>query len=142
MSKGGTPLAPAREPELTLGVAAAVEADDAREAAFDLPDPEHVVQELAELEGAGRHPLHLGVARQQVAVLVLHHRDAAPRGRDHVLVPGRREDLQEALRERPRGVGRPGVGHGLAAAGLILGEDDLAAVPLEQPERGCRDGGV
>ena len=66
----------------------------------DPADAQHVVEELAELEGLRADAQDLGAPREQVPVLVAHRRDAAPRGRDDVLVLAGAEELEEALGER------------------------------------------
>ena len=73
-----------------------------------------------------------GWSGTRVGELVAHHADAAAARRHHVLVA--LEGVEEVRAERRRGGRLARVGHGLAAAGLGLGELHRAAVALEEAQ--------
>jgi hypothetical protein len=101
-------------------MAGRVVGDAVRERGADILDLEHVDEELRQLAHA---------VRDRRAVLA-HHRDARGRRGDDVLrVP---EHALEAPRQRRALVRVPRVDVHLAAAGLLLGEGDLHAQPLQQ----------
>ena len=137
---GHDALTAAAQAELPEGMAALMKADAVGKPTGDCLHMQHVEQELAQLVGPIPHRLHLGRVGEQVPVVVPNHRDAAPRGTDHV--GEGLEDLEEPLGERCRRVRRTGIGHGLAAAGLRLREVHLASQPLEQGDRGQSHLGV
>ena len=133
------PLGPVADPERAHGVAGRVQRDAVRERGADVLDAEHVHEELRQLVDRRTRERDA-----HAAVVVAHEADARRARRDDRLrVP---EHALEALGERPRVVLVARVAVHLPAAGLLRGEVDLAAEPLEQrrpspaprPGRACR----
>ena len=108
--------------------------DAVRKGAGQPVDFEDVGEELAQFECFVGHLFELGRMTEHFFVVMPHHRDAAAGGRDDVVVGS--EYLQEPLRQWPGVVVQAGVGHGLAAAGLLFGIFDLQSLPFEQFKRG------
>ena len=99
-------------------------------------DLQHVGQELAQLERLVGDRVELRRVAEDLLVVVPHHRHATAGRRDDVIV--RREDPQKPLGQRPGVVVQPGVGHRLAAAGLLLREIRPArrTAPAPRPSPG------
>ena len=81
--------------------------------------------------------IEAGMAFQPLRVMVAHHGDTASRGRDYVIVVAKY--FEKSFGKRPGLFRTAGVGHGLAAAGLLCRELDVDAELPEHAECGKAD---
>src|SRR5271157_1255746 len=84
-----------------------------------------VHQVFAELERRRAEVVEVWPSLQPLCVVVAHHRYAASRRCDHVIILA--EDLEKSLGKRPRVFRTTRVSHGLAATCLLLGKVDIDA---------------
>ncbi len=102
--------------------------------AIDLGHPGDIHEIFAKFEGVGAQVVEARLSLQPLRVMIAHHGYATSRRGHHMIVAGK--NPEKPLCQRPRLFRTAGVGHGLAAAGLLLGELDVYTKPPEHPERG------
>ena len=128
------------EAEFAQAVAAHLKADFAGELTIDFDDFGDVGEVLTKLEGVLAKMFEAGFAVKPVSVMVAHHGDAATGGANHVIVLA--EDLKETLGQGAGGSVTSGVGHGLAATGLLLRELDVEAKAAQNTQCSDSDLGI
>ena len=137
------PQRPVPDPQHPQAVAGRVVGHPVRVVGADVGDPEHVDQELRQLEGArghlpgGRRQPGVAGLGGQPGVLVADRPGARPARGHHRVVAGEGGDVPAHQRHRLREVA--GVDVHLPAAGLGPRHLDGAAEPLQQPHRRLAD---
>jgi hypothetical protein len=115
----------AAEAEFAQAVAAHLESDFEGKLTIDVDDFGDVGEVFAKLESVAAKMFEARFAVKPMIVVVTHHRDAASRGANDVVVLA--EDLKEPFGQGAGGGVATGVRHGLAAASLLLWELDVKA---------------
>ena len=105
--------------QLAQAVAALVESDAVRKSAVDRSDFQHVDKEFAQLEGLVLDIVQGRLVADEAVVVMPHHRHATARRADDVVELAKYGD--EPLGDGARVVVAAGIGHRLAAAGLLGG---------------------
>jgi hypothetical protein len=110
-------------------VAALVHADAVREVTDQVIHFENVDKKLTQLKSLVANTMHFVGRAKHLFIVMADHGHAAARWRDDVIVVGER--AQEVLGNGAGFVVQAGVGHGLAAARLTLGEVDVESEAFE-----------
>ncbi len=121
--------------QFARGMAGRVISDLVRKLRAHLVDSRHAHQELGKLMHpfSQRQRLAPHLAREQLGIELLHHGRARTRRTDHVLIAA--EDPQESFGAGSGIIPMAAVERGLAAAGLIFGEYNLASGATEHRGR-------
>ena len=127
----------AGEAEFTQAVAAHLESNFEGKLTIDCDDFGDVGEVLAKLESIVAKMFKTRFALKPVIVMVAHHGNATAGGGDDVIVLA--EYLEETFGQRAGGSVATGVGHGLAATSLLLGELHVEAEAAEDAQCGDSD---